>query len=663
MNQKLFAFLVLILCVSCYSSLNAQNTGLLWARYLDNNSTFFDFQATLDGGFIAAGAINTSGTSFANENAWIVKTNDTGGVLWQKSYGGSAQDRFTQIIRTNDGGYLAAGFTASNDGDVSGNNGGLDYWVVKTDDTGAIQWSKCYGGSNHEQINTILYGGGAPLMAGLIKTTADGGYVLAGTTNSNDKDVSGYHGATHTTGNYRGDIWLIKIDSLGVLKWQKCIGGSMNEWPSTILNTADKGFVIAAVTSSSDGDAAGSAQHGGRHSVSEGGDYWVIKTDSMGTIEWQKCYGGSSYEVTTGMIACIEGGYLVAGSSYSVDGDLSAQIPGIGNNAKPWLVKIEETGSIEWEQSYWVDTVTNSFNMPNWETVLAIVQNLDGTFSTTLSSPQFYGMVKLDKNGLIRRFDLFTNNPVTQLYPSRLEQLADGSYVTIGSYGRAHTTLFSGVYVPQALIMKFEACPSYTYQTATICKGSSYTFGARTLTTAGIYWDTLSMRSGCDSLIRIELSIDSIEAPVITASDNTLGTGTYQSYQWLDDSNSPIAGATTQNYETTTAGKYRVVVTGNNGCTDTSAVYNHAPTDILEPIAFTHMKLYPNPATDFIHIELPGLSVAATLKIFSVEGRLVKTEPLVTANNLIPIQTLPAGIYLVKINSPEGTILKKIIKE
>lgn len=659
-----FKYIAACLILFCAThSMYAQNTAVQWKRHLNNNSTFFDLKATADGGFIAAGAINTGTTATAGENAWLVKTNDTGGVTWQKSYGGSAQDRFTQVLATADGGYIAAGFTLSNDGDVSGNNGGMDYWVVKTDDTGAIQWSKCYGGSNHEQINTLFYGGGAPLMSGLLLATPDGNYVLAGTTNSNNGDVSGYHGATHTTGNYRGDIWMIKIDNLGTLKWQKCIGGSMNEWPGTILNTADGGFIMGAVTSSSDGDATGSGQHGGRHSVSEGGDYWVIKTDSLGNIQWQKCYGGSSYEVTTGLIACKQGGYLVAGGSYSTDGDLSAQIAGIGNNAKTWLVKIDDTGSIAWDKSYWIDTATNGFGTPNWETLLGVVENIDGTFNLMIASPQFYGMAKVSDTGILKTYNLYGNNAATQDYPGRFLQLSDGAYVAAGGYSRAYTTLTSTVYVPKALLLKFEACPFYTYDTAQICKGEAYTFGNQVLTTAGIYWDTLAMSSGCDSLIRLSLTLDSVITPLITAHANLLSTGTYTTYQWLDAADNPISGATAQSYEATVSGDYRVVVSGANGCTDTSAVYTHRSSSLEEAAAFAGLRIYPNPIQGNIHIELQGEHEKMNVTLLSIEGRLLKTQSFAGTTAMLSLDQIPAGMYWLKIKTDKGNITRKIVKQ
>lgn len=663
MKKQLFTLLLGVLSLGVF----AQNTSILWARHSDNHTTFSDIQPTTDGGFIAVGGINPLGASspsavaVAGENAWMVKTDDTGGVVWQKSYGGSDFERFIEVKQTPDGGYLAVGYTKSTDGDVVGNHGGSDIWIVKTNDTGAIQWSKCYGGTNHEQMNTILFGAGAPYMTNMVAPTSDGGYVIVATTSSNDGQVSGYHGASHVAAENRGDIWMIKIDSTGTLLWQKCIGGSMNEWASTILKTADGGFIIGAVTSSSDGDALGSNQHGGRHSVSEGGDYWVVKTDSVGTVQWQKCYGGSSFELTSGLIASQEGGYLIAGASYSTDGDVSAQIAGIGNNTKPWLVKINDRGLVEWDKSYWVDSSTNSFNIPNWENVYGVSQGIDGNYNLIVSSAGFVGIVKVNTTGDVVSY---FNHYADLNKPTRLYQLMDGSFMSPGGYKNPFSTRGTGVNIPQALIIKYAACPAYTYDTVTICKGASYTFGSQTVSTAGIYWDTLNMASGCDSLIKLTLLVDSIVTPIITATGNMLSTGTYTSYQWLDGHNSPIGGATAQTYNATTAGSYRIVVTGANGCSDTSLVYNHNPISINEPAFFSTMKLYPNPASDVVYIEMPELKDKATATINTLDGRTLVTKSLLPGTKQsLSMEALPGGVYFIKISTKEGIAVRKIVKE
>ena len=122
---------------------------------------------------------------------WVVKLSSTGSLQWQKCLGGSRDDSAHSIQQTSDGGYIVAGFTDSNDGDVSGNHGGWDVWVVKLNSTGSLQWQKCLGGSDFDYAYSI-------------QQTSDGGYIVAGGTYSNDGDVSGNHGDM--------DFWVVKLD-------------------------------------------------------------------------------------------------------------------------------------------------------------------------------------------------------------------------------------------------------------------------------------------------------------------------------------------------------------------------------------------------------------------------------------------------------------------
>ena len=121
---------------------------------------------------------------------------------------GSSLDVAFSIQQTSDGGYIAAGYSYSNDGDVSGNHGESDYWVVKLDHIGNIQWEKSLGGSGYEGANSI-------------QQTTDGGYILAGWSDSNDGDISGNHGSI--------DYWVVKLDDTGTIEWQKSIGGSAED--------------------------------------------------------------------------------------------------------------------------------------------------------------------------------------------------------------------------------------------------------------------------------------------------------------------------------------------------------------------------------------------------------------------------------------------------
>jgi hypothetical protein len=239
-------------------------------------------------------------------------------INWQKCLGGSIdREGGLSIQQTADGGYILSGRTESNNGDVSGNQGNSDAWVVKLTSLGVIQWQKCLGGSGPDEGFSI-------------QQTIDGGYILAGRTESSDGDVSGNYGGS--------DAWVIKLSNLGAILWQKCLGGSLYDIGSSIQQTTDGGYILAGHTYSSDGDVSGN--HGDS-------DAWVIKLSNLGSIQWQKCLGGSLNDTGSSIQQTTDGGYILAGQTRSNNGDVS----GNQGSADAWVVKLSSNLGIE-EQSY-----------------------------------------------------------------------------------------------------------------------------------------------------------------------------------------------------------------------------------------------------------------------------------------------------------------------
>ena len=184
-------------------------------------------------------------------------------IEWQRCLGGTIGENAYSIQITSDGGYIIAGNTQSNDGDVSGNHGGTDIWIIKLSSQGDIQWQKCLGGTLSENAYSI-------------QQTIDSGYIVAGYTTSSDGDVTGNHG--------NDDMWVVKLDNLGNLQWQKCMGGTSWDQAYYIQQTTNGGYILAGKTYSNDGDVSGN--HGEW-------DMWVVKLDDLGNIQWQKCMGGT----------------------------------------------------------------------------------------------------------------------------------------------------------------------------------------------------------------------------------------------------------------------------------------------------------------------------------------------------------------------------------
>ncbi len=294
-----------------------KNGLLMWQKPLGGSDVDMiqAMTATFDGGFVVAGfsfshdgdVTGLHGLTTCDE--WVVKLNDTGGIQWQKTYGGTGNDVAYDIIQTADSSYVLAGYTASYDGDVTYNHGYADMWVLKINDTGRLQWQKTYGGSSIE-------------FAYSIRQAPDGGYIVGGSTSSSNGDVTNYRG-----GIYYGDFWAVKIDDTGKLQWQKTYGGIKDENIQSVLTAQGGGYMLAGWTNSSDGDVTF------KHDTS---DYWVVKVDDTGAIEWQRTLGGSGVDFAQNIIQCSNGHYVITGSSTSADWDIT----GHHNGSDIWVAEL-----------------------------------------------------------------------------------------------------------------------------------------------------------------------------------------------------------------------------------------------------------------------------------------------------------------------------------
>ncbi|MBE9485174.1 MAG: hypothetical protein IMY74_10025, partial [Bacteroidetes bacterium] len=317
---------------------------------------------------------------------WLIKTDKFGNLLWEKTYGGSETEHEENMAVTSDGNYILFGDTQSNDGDVSGNHGGLDYWVVKTDNIGVLLWQRCLGssvndyalqmrldandniyviGSSHgddgditdphgfvdywiAKLNTdgdLLWDrslGGTDVDEGkCILPTSDGGYIAGGFTTSTDGDVT-----CENPTLMQCDNWIVKLDSLNNIQWEHCYGGSHNETALDIKETTDNGYIIVGGTLSDDGDVTGFHGVAGAYY-----DIWVFKIDSIGNLEWQRCLGGTKSEGRAEITITDNGEYIINGFTASNDCDVS------GNHSTPgypdiWILKIDSEGELLWQQCF-----------------------------------------------------------------------------------------------------------------------------------------------------------------------------------------------------------------------------------------------------------------------------------------------------------------------
>lgn len=282
---------------------------------------------TKDGNVIIAGSSSSTDVdvvcSLTDLNFWILMVNANYEMQWKKCYGGSGYDDFGSMLETADGGFaICGGTSSSNSGDVTFNHGYSDFWLVKTDASGNIEWQKCYGGTQYEKAFDI-------------DVCADGGFIMAGFTASNDGDVAGNHSTDF-------DGWVMKTDALGNFQWQKCIGGTGQDGFYKVLQLANKNNLISGYTFSADGDITG------KHGDEFHDDGLLVMLDENGNLLWSKAYGGDSIDELAGIIQDPLGQIFVSGYSQSSNGDLSQNY----GNYDYWLMNIDENGTIIWDSTY-----------------------------------------------------------------------------------------------------------------------------------------------------------------------------------------------------------------------------------------------------------------------------------------------------------------------
>ncbi len=290
---------------------------------IDNGVELFQL---IDGGFILTGTTNSIDGDvvgvhtwpiplIGSQDYWIVKIDSSLNIQWQRCLGGSDYDNFEDAIMTSDGGYMLFGAISSSDGDVSGFLGGVDYWAVKLDSVGNIQWQKCLGSAVNDEGRTCV-------------ELPDSTYLLAG---ESESYFAGYHGG--------GDVGIIRVSNTGSIISQRSYGGSNQDQPSKIVSTNDGGFYLIGTTTSNDGDVSGFMYYN---------DIWIFKADINGDIIWQKCFGGYAFDVSYDAKLTLDGGLLFSG--YSVSNDSLFVIGTHGGN-DIWVAKIDSIGDLQWGKS------------------------------------------------------------------------------------------------------------------------------------------------------------------------------------------------------------------------------------------------------------------------------------------------------------------------
>jgi hypothetical protein len=327
--------LMLFSIVSCTSDdsikINSLTGEIEWQKTFGgaNDDIARAIIETSDKGYAIIGYTNSidgdiTDKTVAENDFWVLKLDPNGNIEWQKTYGGSGDDQGRSIIQTSDGGYAITGPSKSADGDGSNNEGQHDHWIVKLDAQGNIQWEKSHGFSGHDHSRSILQ-------------TNDGGYFIGGYL---DVTASGGLGnEAVTTKHGVGEFWAQKLDATGNLEWRRYFGGTNNDRIFKVLQAHDGNFLLIGSSESDDFDV-----NNGNGSY----DVWVIKIDTKGSMLWEKSFGGSGIDNGHAAVKTNDGNYLIAGTAISTDGDISNS----KGNSDAWIIKINDSGKLLWEKSF-----------------------------------------------------------------------------------------------------------------------------------------------------------------------------------------------------------------------------------------------------------------------------------------------------------------------
>ncbi|CAN5636566.1 hypothetical protein BH10BAC2_BH10BAC2_43440 [soil metagenome] len=300
-------------------------------------------QQTTDGGYIVGG-YSSSGANFDKTTTnrgfndyWIVKLDAQGNIQWDKTIGGSSEDQLSALQQTTDGGYILGGWSGSGiSGEKSANSkGNQDYWVVKTDSSGNVQWDKTIGGSNFDYLNAV-------------RQTTDGGYILGGRSLSNQ--------SSDKTENSRGaeDYWVVKLNSNGNIEWDRTIGGTANDVLYALEQTKDNGYMLGG---SSGSDISGEKTQNNWNAKNGYADYWVVKLNSSGSIQWGKTIGGTRADNLRSLQQTSDKGYILGGYSTSgISGDKTEKVKDTSHLASYltndyWVVKLDSAGNKQWDKT------------------------------------------------------------------------------------------------------------------------------------------------------------------------------------------------------------------------------------------------------------------------------------------------------------------------
>ena len=359
---------------------HAQQPVVEWAKTYGGSDVEYpaDILLTADNKYIIAGSTNSKDFDVTQnrggEDVWVVKLDEDGTLLWQKTYGGTGNEGATSIKQTKDGGYMLLGVTSSKDGDFIANKGSTDIFLSKLDAQGNILWTKIYGGSSNDYPSSFF-------------ETTTGELVMSVSSKSKDLDFPLNYG------DY--DMWVLKLSSKGDIIWKKHIGGTSYDFAEEVIQVDNYSYLLVGFTGSTDSDMV---DHKGF--ITSKRDTW-IKIDTFGQVLWHKTYGFEPIGFFTGIVAVKSdstgfiavGGCSIAGN-YSVEHD----------DADIFVSKLDRNGNLMWrkvigglggEAAHDVEVLADG----SYAILSATNSKVSGDITASYGGGSDYWVIRLDSKG------------------------------------------------------------------------------------------------------------------------------------------------------------------------------------------------------------------------------------------------------------------------
>ena len=617
--KKIIFSLIFLLC-SIY--IYAQNYNIVWQQCLgDETSNNYHTVTKTSDGFIQAiglnrdiGATNYHGSA----DIWVIRTDNQHNMIWEKCFGGSDADNPRKIVQVTDTSFYIFGSTWSVDGDVvSGTYGFNDVWVIKINGQGDILWEQTYGSPYYEEPKDLI-------------VTPDGGFVFTNRVGSDGGDISQYFGLY--------DVWMCKCDADGNIEWEKTLGNEgMDNGVSMIINKKGNILMIGAVQWP-EGMVTCNPQ-------GEYGNVWLVELDMSGNNVWQECYGGSYYEMGIKIVE-VDNGYIFTGGAYSNDGDVSGHHGPTGEGGKSdiWVVKIDTLGEIIWQKCLGgtgQDAPSAIFTNENGDIVIfGDTSSSDGDVSGNNSNPgnNDVWIAKLDANGeLLRqqcnggRGDEYTNihsvakiNDYRYIISSRSPHSSGSVQCTI-----AENDIDAWFFEIKDCEYYAPAIPAMPEGPAEVCTvtttQSTYTTQPAT-NSHGYVWELTPVTAGI-------LTQDSTMATVIWDT-SFKGTAGLRVFNFNDCGSSAWSETLEINVETCIG---------------------------INDIEETFVRVYPNPAQDYVVFELKKSLPSGTISISDITGRQVASMPITGEKTVWQPGRIPSGVYLYRIEVATSVASGKLV--